>query len=69
MGKVKGWALEQEEIEAAALKSMENMGAPKDMYVQEYGWVLKDGELTEAGFKWFDENKDNLCPHTLEKLK
>lgn len=69
MGKVKDLMLSEDEIEAAAIKSMENMGAPKDIYVQDYGWVMRDGELTEAGMVWFDENKDSLCPSTLEKLK
>ena len=52
----------EEEIEEAALASALNMGAAKDLFHPNWGWVLLDGEVTEVGiefFKWMRESKND----------
>lgn len=47
--------LTQEQIEAAAILSAENMGAPTDLYYPELGvWLIRDGKLTEEGIKFWE---------------
>lgn len=47
--------LTQEDIEQAALKAMEQFGAPKDVFIPGYGWILKDGKATDVGLSWYQE--------------
>lgn len=46
---------DQKWIEDCTIKSAENMGAPKDMWVEGYGRVMIDGELTPLGRKWYED--------------
>ena len=39
------------------LKTIDNFGPAKDLYHPDYGWILKDGELTPEGKKYFDDQK------------
>lgn len=41
-------------IKAAELVAMEG-GAPQDIFVPAYGWVLRDGEPTEVGLLWYKQ--------------
>ena len=46
-------------LEEACTKMAMNMGAPKDMFHPDYGWILRDGELTQAGADFLEkEYKD-----------
>ena len=45
--------LPDEEIEKAALASAENMGAAKNLWHPEFGWIYLDGKPTEAGVEFF----------------
>lgn len=47
---------EIEAIENAAIKSAQNMGAARDIYHEDYGWLLRDGEMTEAGIEFFKKH-------------
>lgn len=56
MGKHKELTQEEmETIEQAALLSANNLGATKDMFHPDYGWILKDGKITEIGFKFMED--------------
>lgn len=41
--------------EELALKSAMNMGAAQDIWHPDYGWILKDGQVTEVGKRFFRE--------------
>lgn len=51
--------MSKEEIEAAlieAVKFAEREGkCPKDVYVEGYGWIIRNGQSTEAGVRYFEE--------------
>ena len=50
------------EVEEAAIKAVENFGAPKDMYHPDYGWIVRFGKCTEAGelfYKHLQEKRDD----------
>lgn len=34
-----------------------DLGTPCDMFHPEYGWLIKEGETTEAGIKYFKDQK------------
>jgi hypothetical protein len=46
--------IEDEMVEAAILNA-NNFGKAVDMFHPDYGWILKDGEPTEAGLDFFQE--------------
>ncbi len=46
----------EQDIEAAALKSVKNFGEAKDVFHPDYGWILKDGKPTEVGLKWYKDH-------------
>lgn len=39
----------------AAIKNAENFGAPRDMFVPEYGWIMRDGKVTPEGIEFYKE--------------
>ena len=47
--------LSDDELEEAAMKVINNFGAPKDVWDLEYGQIFKDGKLTEAGIQWYQD--------------
>lgn len=50
--------ISEEILEAAILKVLENFGAPEDLYHPDYGWILVDGKTTEAGKRWYKDQKE-----------
>jgi hypothetical protein len=54
-------SLTEEELEEMALKSAMNMGAARDIWHPGYGWILKDGQITEIGERFLKElhSKEN----------
>jgi len=51
----------ENELETAAIKSAANMGPAEHLWHPDYGWILRDGEFTEAGreFIEFLKNEKN----------
>ena len=47
--------MDEEELEKAMLKSAENFGAAENIWVPDYGWILRDGEPTEEGLRLYKE--------------
>jgi hypothetical protein len=47
-------------IEDASVQSARNMGAPKDLFHQDYGWILIDGKPTEAYKEFYEKELMNL---------
>jgi hypothetical protein len=45
----------EEELEEAALRSAMNMGPAQDVWHPDYGWILRDSKITEAGKKFLEE--------------
>lgn len=49
-------------IEDELLKAVEYLqregGDPQDMWVPDYGWILRNGQPTEAGLEWYKANYD-----------
>lgn len=50
--------LSAEAIEDAAIRSAQNMGAAQDIFHPDYGWIMRKGELTEAGIKFCEDYPD-----------
>lgn len=48
-----------EAIEKAAAENAANFGTAKDIFHSDYGWIMRNGELTEAGLKLVKENAAN----------
>jgi hypothetical protein len=48
-------------IEDASVASAKNMGAPKDLFHPNYGWILLDGKPTEA-YKEFYKRELHALP-------
>lgn len=46
---------QEDEMIEAAIMNANNMGQAVDMYHPDYGQILKDGFITEAGVKFFDD--------------
>ena len=44
--------LEQSIVEASS-KAIENFGAAEDVFHHEYGWILRDSQITEEGREFF----------------
>lgn len=42
-----------EEIEQAAIDSALNMGPAQDMFHPDFGWIIRNGIITEVGEKFF----------------
>lgn len=40
-----------------------NIGDAPDMFHPEYGWIRKDGQTTEAGLDYFEDQRNKLNPH------
>lgn len=47
--------IDQEAIERAVKLAQENFGSPQDMWHPDYGWILKDGELTQEGADFLEK--------------
>lgn len=45
-----------EALIAAAKLVQEEGSAPDNMFHPEYGWLIIDGEGTEAGARWYKDN-------------
>lgn len=41
----------------AAERDNLNPGMPQDMWIPEYGWIIKDGKPTYSGLKWHEDMK------------
>lgn len=54
----------REMVERAAIESAANHGAPDDMFHVDYGQILKGGEITEEGIKFFKENYEHTTDST-----
>lgn len=52
-----GEEVKEEDLEKSAIANAENMGEAKDLWHPSYGWILKDGKVTEAGMKFFERHK------------
>lgn len=44
----------KELIDAVKLVQQEG-GMPDNMFHPDYGWIIKDGEATEAGARWYSD--------------
>lgn len=52
--------LTEKEIEEAALQSIHNFGVAENMWHEDYGWLIKNGVITEIGILFFKHlNKEN----------
>jgi hypothetical protein len=51
--------LTQEIIEEAALRSAQNMGPAQDMWIPGVGWIMRHGEITQAGYDWLEQEYGN----------
>jgi hypothetical protein len=50
----------QEQIEAAAIKSAQNFGAPENIFHPDHGWLMVNKNITAIGkafAKWFLRKK------------
>ena len=57
----------EKQLEDLAKRSAANFGPAKDMFVQDYGQILKNGEVTEAG-KRFAKNFTKTHKNKLDVL-
>jgi hypothetical protein len=48
----------EDELILSIIASVGNFGIPLDMYHLEYGQILKDGEPTEAGLKFWKDTEE-----------
>lgn len=55
-----------DELEKAALKNVENFGQAPDFYVDGYGWILKDGQATDAGIQFYLDHKEDIEKNSKE---
>lgn len=61
-----------EEIEQMceiAAKNALNFGAPEDLAIPGYGWIIRKGEVTEAGKIWFEDNKEYFESKSTKDVK
>lgn len=49
-------------IEDASLLSVRNMGVPKDLFHEHYGWILLDGKPTEAYKAFYEKELSHVTP-------
>ena len=47
--------VEWDGMEKAASEAVANFGEAKDIFVPDYGWILKDGKTTHEGLEWYNE--------------
>lgn len=40
------------------INTANNIGNEPDMFHPDYGWIRKDGETTESGLKYFEDQKE-----------
>lgn len=62
MGRVKEHQqeLDEQAIEEAALRAANNMGAARDIFIPDVGWIMRDGKPTDVGLAWYKENQDKF---------
>jgi hypothetical protein len=60
----------EEEVEQAAIQSALNMGPAEHMFHPDYGWVLRDGVITEAGIDFFGKVYEGrlVCPNPRSEI-
>lgn len=51
--------LTEQVIEAAAMESAANFGPAERIFHPDYGWILWDGEITEAGKQFAKDHLEN----------
>lgn len=54
--------LSNEELAELCIQNANNFGPSPDMWHPQYGWLIKDGETTEAGRNFFEDQNDKLTP-------
>lgn len=49
-----------EKLIEAAIMNAGNFGSPLDMWHPDYGWILVDHKLTEAGHRFVEDNQEQF---------